>query len=385
MRLLLVVEEENLGGAELSFLELARSLATRVEVHLALGKHALQRHSAVYTGLAQHGVTLHPCTHPLNLGTVSNLHRILRQKAAREVAGLIGSVGPTLILVNLPTVERGQAIVDAVGLVSPRLPVWGLLHLVQRPSVIGARLGRVRDVVVKTLLQRFDRLLTVSETGAEELSRRYGLARPDVIRPPTAPLQPVPAAAERARRRTELGLPHGLLVGIVGRVQLHQKGHDTGLRVLGRLRAMGLSLNLVIIGDGPDLPRLRRMAGRMGLTSYVTFLGWRSDVGELIPLLDAVLLPSRFEGLPQAALQAATAEVPVVAYGVDGLRELLPPEFQVAFDDERGLVTTLREVLRGTRVWPWRKLAERAAEWGDPDRGAERILNLLRGSGAYSS
>ena len=122
------------------------------------------------------------------------------------------------------------------------------------------------------------------------------------------------------------------------------------------------------------------MAAGMGLASYVTFLGWRSDAGQLIPLLDAVLLPSRFEGLPQAALQAATAEVPVVAYGVDGLRELLPPEFQVPFGDERALATTLREVLRGTRIWPWKKLAERAAEWGDPDGGAERFLKLLRGS-----
>jgi glycosyltransferase involved in cell wall biosynthesis len=382
MRLLLVVEEENLGGAELSFLELARTLATRVEVHLALGQRALDRHSAVYPALAGHAVALHTCTHPLNPGTFSNLHRLLRRKASTEVAALIGSVGPTAILVNLPTVERGQAIVDAAGLASPKLPVWGLLHLVQRPSVFGARLGRFRDLMVKQLLRRFHRLLTVSETGAEELSRRYALPRPDVIRPPTARLQPVPSASERARRRTEVGLPHGLLVGMVGRVQLHQKGHDVALRVLARLLGMGRSLNLVIIGDGPDLPRLRRMTGRMGLASHVTFLGWRSDVGELIPLLDAVLLPSRFEGLPQTALQAATAEVPVVAYGVDGLRELVPSEFQVPFGDERALATALREVLRGTRVWPWKKLAERAAELGDPDRGAERLLDLLRSSGS---
>jgi glycosyltransferase involved in cell wall biosynthesis len=382
MRLLLVVEEENLGGAELSFLELARSLASRAEVHLALGQRALIEHSAVYTALADHRITLHACAHRLNQGTISNLHRLLRRGAAGELAGLIGSVGPTMILANLPTVERGQAIVDAVGLVSPRLPIWGLLHLVQRPSVIGARMGQVRNLMVKTLLGRFDRLLTVSETGAEELSRRYAVARPAVIRPPTATLQPVASAAERARRRTEAGLPHGLLVGMVGRVQLHQKGHDAGLRVLARLLAKGLSPNLVIIGDGPDLPKLRRMADQMGLTSHVTFLGWRSDVGELIPLLDAVLLPSRFEGLPQTALQAATAEVPVVAYGIDGLSELLPPEFQVAFGDERGLATTLREVLQGTRVWPMRKLAERAAGWGDPHRGAQQLLNLLRGSEA---
>ena len=382
MRLLLVIEEETLGGAELSFLELSRSLARRADVHLALGRTALQTHPSDYTGLSDCGVSLHVCTNPLYPGTLANLHRQLRRRAAGELAGMIESIGPVAIVVNLPTVERGQTIVDAARLVSPTLPVWGLLHLVQRPSTIGARLGHVRDLMVKSLLSRFDRLVTVSDAGAGQLSNRYAVPRPAVLHPPTLALQPVRSAGERARRRTEAGLPHGLLVGMVGRVQLRQKGHDAALRVLAQLLHRGLSVNLVVMGDGPDLPAVRRLAENMGLAPRVNFLGWRTDAGELIPLLDAVLLPSHFEGMPQTALQAASAQVPVVAYAVDGLTELLPPGFQIVHGDEPGLVTALREVLEGTRVWPSRQLAERAAEWGDPERSAERLLTLLRGGAA---
>lgn len=378
MRLLLVVEEENLGGAELSFLELSRSLATRAQVHLALGQRALQKHSAVYSALSNHGVMLHVCRHRLNPGTASNLHRLLRRGAAGELAGLIRSIGPTTILVNMPTVERGQAVADAVGLVSPRFPVWGLLHLVQPPSVIGARLGRLRDLMVSTLLGRFDRLLTVSETGAEELSRRYGVARPAVIRPPTAPLQPVPSTMERTRRRAQEGLPDSFLLGMAGRVQLRQKGQDVALRVAAQLLQQGFPLHLVVIGDGPDLSGVRQLASGLGIFSHVTFLGWRDDVGALIPLLDAVLLPSRFEGLPQTALQAATAHVPVVGYAVDGLNELLPPEFRVGYGDEDGLARVLIDLLRGTQRWPSAELAQRAAAWGDPAAASERLLALVR-------
>jgi glycosyltransferase involved in cell wall biosynthesis len=138
----------------------------------------------------------------------------------------------------------------------------------------------------------------------------------------------------------------------------------------------------VVIGDGPDLPALRRQAGQAGLAGNVTFLGWRHDVGSLIPLLDALLLPSHFEGLPQTALQAATARVPVVAYGVDGLNDFLPSEFLIRHGDETGMATAVSDLVRGTRVWPAEAMARRAADWGDPQRAAERLLELLRGGGA---
>jgi glycosyltransferase involved in cell wall biosynthesis len=377
MRLLLVVEEENLGGAELSFLELSRSLGTRAEVDLALSARALQKHGAIYTGFSGSGVTLHVCINSLYPGTLSNLHRFLRRRAAGELAALIRRIAPDAILVNLPTVERGQTILDAVELVSPRIPVWGFLHLVQRPSTIGVKFGHPRDLMVKSLLRRFDRLLTVSETGARELSDQYALCRPAVIRPPTAPLQPVFSASERDRRRTEAGLPQGWVVGMVGRVQLRQKGHDAGLRVLARLLHQGLSLHFTVIGDGPDLAAVRTLADRLGVTSRTSFLGWRTDVGQLIPLLDALLLPSRFEGLPQTALQASTAHVPVVGYAVDGLTELLPGDFQVPPQDELGLARALADLLQGTSHWPAEELALRAANWGNPGWCAERLLSLL--------
>jgi glycosyltransferase involved in cell wall biosynthesis len=380
MRLLLVVEEENLGGAELSFLELARSLASLCDVHLALGASALEQpsRSAAYRSVTGAGVTLHLCAARLNPGTIANLHFMLRRRPARELADLIAMLRPAAIIVNLPTVERGQAIIDAADLVTPRLPVWGLLHLTHSPSVIGAKLGRVRDLMVKRLLRRFDRLMTVSHTGARQLSAGYGLPQPDVLYPPTAPLVAIRPPTERARLRAQKGLPDGFLLGMVGRVQLHHKGQDVALRVVSRLLKEGFPLHLVVVGDGPDFPALQQMAEELGVASQVSFLGWREDAGALIPLLDAVLLPSRFEGLPQTALQAATAHVPVIGYAVDGLTELLPPEFQVPFGDEQGLARVVAEMVRGVRRWPYGTVAQRASAWGNPTASAERLLDLIR-------
>jgi glycosyltransferase involved in cell wall biosynthesis len=379
MRLLLVIDEENLGGAELSFLELSRSLAQRAEVHLVLSESAWTSHQQAYAPLPGQHVTVHRCSRALYPGTLANLHPLLRELVVRELVALIRNIDPAAVLVNLPTVERGQSVVDAARRVSADLPIWGLLHLVQQPSSLGTRLGLVRDRMVGSLLTRFDRLLTVSKAGALQLAGRYALPMPAVIHPPTAALQSGVAQGERETLRARHDLPQGFLLGLVGRVQLRQKGQDAALRITAQLLRDDLPVHLVVIGDGPDLPAIKRLAERMGIDSRVTFLGWRQDAGDLIPLLDAVLLPSHFEGLPQTALQAASAGIPVVAYAVDGLTELLPPQFLVPHGDEAGFARVVGEVIHGSRVWPEEEMTRRAVEWGDPGRAAARLVELLGG------
>src|SRR5215210_8989907 len=161
MRLLLVMDEVNCGGAELSFFALCRSLATRASVHVALSEASLENPKirAQWEGRRGAAVTLHPCRTRLHPGTISLLHRRLRHAAASERAHLIQRVRPDFIVVNLPTVERGQPVLDAGERTSPRPPVWGFLHLVQKPSTIGAKLGKFRNLLVPRQLRRFDGLL----------------------------------------------------------------------------------------------------------------------------------------------------------------------------------------------------------------------------------
>ena len=63
---------------------------------------------------------------------------------------------------------------------------------------------------------------------------------------------------------------------------------------------------------GPTATGFSGRQESFGIASAVRFLGWRDDIERLIPLFDAVLMPSRYEGFPQVAVQAVTAHVPVV-------------------------------------------------------------------------
>jgi glycosyltransferase involved in cell wall biosynthesis len=379
LRVLLIMEEVKCGGAELSFFALCRALSQRCEAHLALYQGSLRNPSLrrLCDALVDTSVKVHPFDVPLNPGTFTNLHRRLRRSASSELASLIEAIRPDAILVNLPTVERGQAVVDAADLVTPRPPVWGFLHSANRPSLISAKLGRFRNLMVPGLLRRFDRLLTVSAAGAQEISVRYRMSPPDILHPPIALPRRSGSERERSARRVAAGLPETFLLGIVGRVHA-DKGQDAAVRITARLLDAGLPLHLVVIGDGPNLAAIQHLARQLRIVDKVSFLGWRQDADELIPLLSAVIMPSKHEGMPLTALQAAGARVPVLGYAVDGLTELLPEGFKVPCGDEAALADVVAALIGGAKVWPREEMGQRAQEWSDPDDAAARLLSMLQ-------
>jgi len=80
---------------------------------------------------------------------------------------------------------------------------------------------------------------------------------------------------------------------------------------------------LVLIGDGPDIPKAHEEAARRGVSERVVFLGRQEQVTELLAASDVFLLPSVQESFGLAALEAMAAGVPVIASRVGGLPEVV--------------------------------------------------------------
>lgn len=97
---------------------------------------------------------------------------------------------------------------------------------------------------------------------------------------------------------------------------------DDCLTVLAHVRRT-LPARLVLVGDGPERVRVETRARELGIAAYVAFLGPRADFADYLPHADAFLFPSETESFGVAALEALSSGVPVLAYRVGGLPEVI--------------------------------------------------------------
>ena len=171
-------------------------------------------------------------------------------------------------------------------------------------------LGRITDVA-----------LCVGNGVAAEAVRRRLLA-PERIRTTRVAVDldaPTASPSNRSRARRQLGLgADALVVGAVGRVT-YQKAPEDFVAALGRLDRPDVVG--VWVGDGDLAPRMRELSERRGVD--VRWVGERTDVAELLPAFDVFVLPSRYEGLPLAAVEAVVCGVPVVASAVNSVGDLV--------------------------------------------------------------
>ncbi|MER5597373.1 glycosyltransferase [Streptomyces sp. NPDC002265] len=129
-----------------------------------------------------------------------------------------------------------------------------------------------------------------------------------------------PAAADRGRTVPGAAVdPSAPLVVCVGRL-CRQKGQDVLLDAWDAVLRRLPDARLVLVGDGPDGDRLRARAPRS-----VLFTGAVADTVPWYRAADLVVLPSRWEGMALAPLEAMGCGRPVVVTDVDGARESLPP------------------------------------------------------------
>ena len=262
-----------------------------------------------------------------------------RRRALRPVLDR----GWDVILMNLSSPEYG----GTPALMRPRARTVGVLHIDAPPRDAGSRLHRLRGLASRRALRRLDTLCVLS-AGAADRARALWTG-PDtevtVVPMPRPDVRPEDPAASRAA----LGLPPAPvpIVGIAGRIDLRQKGHDTLAHAMARVREARPDVVWAIAGAGPDEPVLRRLTGELGLAEATVFLGAVRPVDPFLAAVDALAIPSRLEGIPLIAMEAVAAGVGGPASAIPGIRELWPPEWQVPPGDAEALAAALEAYLAG--------------------------------------
>jgi glycosyltransferase involved in cell wall biosynthesis len=139
------------------------------------------------------------------------------------------------------------------------------------------------------------------------------------------------AGGDRPQLRRSLGLPPDApVIGTVGRLA-PIKRQDLLIRAFAGLRRRVPGAHLLLVGDGPSMADLRRLADALDLGGCMTFAGYQTRPESYLLAMDLFALTSRSEGMPLAVLEAWAVGIPVVAARVGGLPELIA-------HDETGLL-----------------------------------------------
>lgn len=132
-----------------------------------------------------------------------------------------------------------------------------------------------------------------------------------------------PPEVDRAEVRTRQGWPADApLVLYAGRL-MPQKAVGDLIDALDLLQHVRPDVRTFIVGGGPLRRELEETAHAYRLDDKVRFLGHRDDVPKLLAASDLLVLPSRYEGLPNVVLEAMRYRKPVVATAAPGTTELV--------------------------------------------------------------
>ena len=156
------------------------------------------------------------------------------------------------------------------------------------------------------------------------------------------------SSINRMECRAQLGIAESdIFLLSMGRLT-YQKGHEYLVQAMSQVVKHFPNAKAGICGEGPLRPQLESQIRELGLSDHVKLLGARLDVSPILASADIFVLPSRWEGLSRALMEAMAAGLPIVATQVDGIRDLITDGVHgllVASEDSKHLEASILQLL----------------------------------------
>jgi len=188
---------------------------------------------------------------------------------------------------------------------------------------------------------------------------------------------------DRSAVRAELGIQaEDVVVGSVGRLH-RQKNYPFLIRMAKTIGAKLRNVRFVIIGDGEDRQSLERMIAHFGLQDSILLPGYRPDIPRVLGGFDIFVLPSSYEGLSIALMEAMAAGLPSIVTDVGGNAEAVvhaETGFVLLPGDEEGFTSSLETLLRNPdlRQSMGRAARERVVKLFDAERLTQEYVGLYQ-------
>ncbi len=174
------------------------------------------------------------------------------------------------------------------------------------------------------LIRRTARIVAVGDALRDELLERFKLDATKIVTIPNAvDGRSLVPARSRSEVRAALGIEdHRPVILSLGALTWEKDpvGH---LRVARRVADQIPSLVHMLAGDGPLRGHVETEARRLGAEDRTILLGSRDDIADLLAASDLLLLASKSEGMPASLIEAGMLGIPVAAYAISGVPEVV--------------------------------------------------------------
>lgn len=246
------------------------------------------------------------------------LRNLVKPSRIRQLADRLKTLRPSLVVAVQGNIEHSSLVLHAAA--DTGMNSCSYIPVPHSNAEMGAKLGSLRDVFCSSLFRLPGAFITITDEMANLLRQRGATAPIHLVYNGVDTVRFQNGHADEARE--QLVLPsRKILIGLIGRIEFRQKQQHLLVNAVASNTRLASSCHLVFAGDGPDSENLKERIRQQGV--HGTVLPW-CDPALLYRALDAVVIPSRYEGLPLVMLEALASGITVLGSDRDGMKDLLP-------------------------------------------------------------
>ena len=325
MNVALVISSLSSGGAERVMSELANCWAARGDIVTLV----------TIDGWQSDSYALHPRVRRVALG--------LMGESGGTVAALVsncrrmGALRLALLAAGAPAVLSFEGRTSALVLLATS---WMRLRRIvsERINPGEHSIGTLWSILRRLAYPLADVLVVQTKVAVPWAQAiMLGNRRVRVISNPVRDMREFTGNGERLR-------PHTIIA--IGRLA-HQKGFDLLLRAFACIAEAAPSWKLVILGEGEERAALDKLARSLGIADRVELPGWHREPGEVLKTAGLFVMSSRYEGFPNALVEAMACGTPVISTMWAGAKEIITDGIDglLAPNDCEHLAATMRRAI----------------------------------------
>lgn len=200
--------------------------------------------------------------------------------------------------------------------------------------------GIISTVAIKTFYNRADAITTVSESAKLDLIKNYGIKKEKIVTIYNGyDIEKIQYAAqeELSDKEKEWFTEGNRIIVTMGRLT-HQKGQQYLIKAMKTIHRKLPTAKLLILGEGELERFLREQADKEGIQNTIIFGGFVKNPYHILSRCELFVLPSLYEGFPNALVEAMCCGLPVISTDCDsGAREILAPGTDISKKVKHGL------------------------------------------------